>query len=66
MWATVRLKPARVGILLMTEVLVGAASAVLLAGEFLTPVEIAGGAMVLGASLLEIWNPRRPGTISNR
>lgn len=60
MWATMRLEPARVGILLMTEVLVGAASAALLAGEVLTPLEITGGAMVLGASLLEIWSPQRP------
>ncbi|TMM54557.1 DMT family transporter [Sulfitobacter sabulilitoris] len=55
MWATVRLDPARVGILLMTEVLVGAASAALFAGELLTPVEIAGGALVLCAGVLEVW-----------
>ncbi len=55
MWATVRLDPARVGILLMTEVLVGAASAALFAGELLNPVEIAGGALVLCAGVLEVW-----------
>jgi len=57
-WATVRLEPARVGILLMTEVLVGAASAALLAAEHLTPPELAGGALVLGAAVLEVWPVR--------
>jgi drug/metabolite transporter (DMT)-like permease len=55
MWATVRLEPARVGILLMIEVLVGAASAALLAGEHLSPLEMLGGALVLGAGVLEVW-----------
>jgi drug/metabolite transporter (DMT)-like permease len=59
MWATVRLEPARVGILLMAEVLVGAASAALLASERLHPLEIAGGALVLLAGLLEVWPTRR-------
>ncbi|NNE80871.1 MAG: DMT family transporter [Silicimonas sp.] len=59
MWATVRLDPARVGILLMTEVLVGAVSAAILAGEVLHPVEILGGALVLGAGVLELWPVRR-------
>jgi drug/metabolite transporter (DMT)-like permease len=55
MWATVRLEPARVGILLMCEVIVGAASAALLAGEYLAPMEIVGGAFVLCAGVLEVW-----------
>lgn len=55
MWATVRLEPARVGILLMTEVVVGAASAALLAHEMLSPLELAGGLLVLGAGVLEMW-----------
>lgn len=59
MWATVRLDPARVGILLMTEVLVGAVSAAALAGETLAPLEILGGGLVLGAGLLEVWPVRR-------
>ncbi len=59
MWATVRLEPARVGILLMSEVLVGAASAALLAGETLSPWEIVGGALVLFAGLLEVWPVRQ-------
>ncbi len=59
MWATVRLEPARVGILLMSEVLVGAISAAVLAGETLHRWEIAGGALVLCAGLLEVWPVHR-------
>lgn len=62
MWATVRLEPARVGILLMAEVLVGALSAAVLANEHLTFVEIIGGAMVLCAGILEVWPVRRTGS----
>lgn len=61
MWATARLEPARVGILLMAEVLVGATSAALIAGEHLGPVELAGGALVLLAGALEVWPQRHPG-----
>ncbi|MBJ3763228.1 DMT family transporter [Maribius pontilimi] len=60
MWATGRLDPARVGILLMAEVLVGALSAALLAGETLGPFELAGGALVLAAAVLELWPVHRP------
>jgi drug/metabolite transporter (DMT)-like permease len=59
MWATARVEPARVGILLMTEVVVGALSAAALAGEQLGPRELAGGALVLGAGLLELWPVQR-------
>lgn len=59
MWATLRLEPARVGLLLMTEVVVGALSAAILAGEHLSPVEITGGALVLCAGILEVWPTRR-------
>lgn len=61
MWAARRLDPARVGLLLMTEVLVGAVSAAVLAGERLAGHEIAGGALVLAAGLLEMApSGRRP------
>lgn len=59
MWATVRLEPARVGILLMAEVLIGAISAAIIAGEYLTGFEILGGALVLCAGVLEVWPIRR-------
>jgi drug/metabolite transporter (DMT)-like permease len=62
MWATARLEPARVGILLMAEVLVGAISAALIAGEHLGPVELAGGALVLLAGVLEVWPQRDAAT----
>ena len=55
MWATARLEPARVGILLMTEVIVGSASAAWLAGEGLRPLELVGGSFVLCAGVLEVW-----------
>ena len=55
MWATMRLDPARVGILMQTEVIVGAVSAALLAGEHLATLEIIGGGLVVAAGLLEVW-----------
>ena len=55
MWATMRLEPARVAILLMTEVLTGALSAAFLANERLRDAEMLGGALVLCAGVLEIW-----------
>lgn len=61
MWATMRLDPARVALLLMTEVLVGALSATFLANERLRDFEMLGGALVLCAAVLEIWPTRRPG-----
>ena len=59
MWAVPRLDPARVAILLMSEVLVGTLSAVLLANERLSLAEMLGGALVLCSGALEIW-PTRP------
>ena len=60
-WATMRLEPARVGILMMTEVLVGAVSAAVMAGERLVALEILGGALVLLAGVLEVWPVRQKG-----
>lgn len=60
MWATRRLDPARVGILLMSEVLIGTISAAMLVGEYLGVMEIIGGALVLCAGVLEVWPVRRP------
>lgn len=58
MWATRRLDPARVGILLMSEVLIGAATAAIFAGEALAPLELLGGALVLMCGVLELWPTR--------
>lgn len=58
-WATMRLEPARVGILMMTEVLVGAVSAAVIAGEHLASMEIIGGVLILCAGGLEVWPVRQ-------
>lgn len=55
MWAAVRLDPARVGILLMTEVVFGAMSAAIFAGESLSKSEMIGGLLVVLCGLLEVW-----------
>lgn len=55
MWAAVRLDPARVGILLMTEVVFGAVTAAIFAGESLSPSEMIGGVLVILCGLLEVW-----------
>ncbi len=55
MWASARLEPARVGILLMTEVLLASISAAILADETLGLIEIVGGILVLVAGLLEVF-----------
>lgn len=55
MWAAVRLDPARVGILLMTEVVFGAVTAAIFAGESLSASEMIGGALVILCGLLEVW-----------
>jgi drug/metabolite transporter (DMT)-like permease len=55
MWAAVRLDPARVGILLMTEVIIGAVTAALFAGENLSLSGMIGGSLVILCGLLEVW-----------
>jgi drug/metabolite transporter (DMT)-like permease len=55
MWATPHLEPARVGILLMTEVIVGTVSAAILAHEHVTRFEIISGALVVLAGIFEVW-----------
>ncbi len=59
LWATTKLEPARVGILLMSEVLVSVISAALIAGELVSSTELAGGLLVLVAGGLEFWPDRR-------
>ncbi|MDP5358783.1 MAG: DMT family transporter, partial [Paracoccaceae bacterium] len=58
LWATTKLEPARVGILMISEVLVSVASAALIAGEVLSLPELMGGTLVLIAGVLEFL-PRR-------
>ncbi len=61
MWAAVRLDPARVGILLMTEVVFGAVTAAMFAGESLSMSELVGGGLVILSGLLEVW-PTKAGS----
>lgn len=58
MWATLRLDPARVGILLMAEVFFGAATAAIFAGEHLSATEMIGGGLVILCGVLEVWPTR--------
>jgi drug/metabolite transporter (DMT)-like permease len=58
LWAAQRLDPGRIGILLTTEVLVGAISAALLSGESFGPAELAGTALIISAGLVEVLGRR--------
>lgn len=53
LWATTKLEPARVGILLMSEVVVSVVSAAAIAGELFSVTELIGGALVMVAGILE-------------
>ena len=53
MWATRILEPARIGMLLMSEVIVGAASAALVADEPFTLTMLFGAVLVIAAGFLE-------------
>jgi drug/metabolite transporter (DMT)-like permease len=53
MWAATRIEPARIGILLMSEVIVGAISAALFAGEPFSRLMALGGALVVAAAMIE-------------
>lgn len=59
-WCAQRLSPGRVGILMMSEVLVAGISAPLLAGEILTLIELAGAVLIVGAGVLEVLTPADP------
>lgn len=62
LWAASQLEPARLGVLLMSEVLVGVLSAALLAGERLNALEILGGTLILTTAVLEVWPAHTPQT----
>ncbi len=53
-WPATILPPGRVGILLMTEVIFGIASAILLLGEVLTPLQAVGAFLIILASVIEV------------
>lgn len=58
LWAAQRIEPARVGILLMTEVLAGAVTAALFSGDAFGVGEAAGTAMILCAGMIEVLGRR--------
>ena len=58
LWAAQRIDSGRVGILLMTEVLAGAATAALFSGEQFGWMELTGTALILCAGLVEVLGRR--------
>ena len=56
-WPATLLSPARVGLLLMSEVVVGIASAALLSGEPFGYREAIGAVLIVGAAVLELSGP---------
>ena len=58
LWAAQRLDPGRIGILLTTEVMVGAVSAALLSGEAFGISELVGTAFIISAGLVEVLGRR--------
>lgn len=58
LWAAQRLDPGRIGILLTTEVMVGAVSAALLSGEAFGTPEFLGTAFIISAGLVEVLGRR--------
>ena len=58
LWAAQRIDSGRVGILLMTEVLVGAATAALFSGEPFGLMELTGTALIVCAGLVEVLGRR--------
>ena len=59
------LPPARVGILLMGEIVIGIGSAAIYAGEIPPATTLAGGVAVIGAAFVEIFGGRKTGTKKN-
>ncbi|OHZ01830.1 hypothetical protein BC443_10920 [Salinicola sp. MIT1003] len=60
-WAAGHLPPARLGILMMSEVLVGVFSAALFADEPLATIQIVGAVLVIAAAMLEVIPARASG-----
>jgi drug/metabolite transporter (DMT)-like permease len=59
-WGVKRISPVRTGILLMTELLSGAATAAWLSGDILTWHQAFGGLMILAAGLGDVLTTREP------
>ncbi|MEO1751265.1 DMT family transporter [Thiofaba sp. EF100] len=60
-WGVTHMEAGRAAILIILELVVAVVSAMLLGGERMSPLELAGGALILGAALLEGWREgKRP------
>ncbi len=59
-WPATLLSPARVGMLLMVEVIVGVASAALLSGEPFGLRELAGTILIVSAAVVEVTRQQKP------
>lgn len=57
-WAVTHLEAGRASVIIVVELLTAVVSAATLAGERLTPIEMAGGVLIVTSALLEAW--RRP------
>lgn len=57
-WPSSRLSPARIGILLMSEVIVGVGSAAFLSGEPFGLRELLGTCLIVGAGVIEVLGQR--------
>ncbi|OHV08809.1 DMT family transporter [Kushneria phosphatilytica] len=64
MWSVTRLDPARLGIFMMTEVIVGAISSALLADEPYTPLMALGTGLVITAGFCEALSTRTGRSVS--
>jgi drug/metabolite transporter (DMT)-like permease len=55
-WATSRLSSARVGVLLMMEVVIGTMAISLLSSQSLAPLQIAGAVLIVAAGIVEVMS----------
>lgn len=65
LWGVHHLEASRSSVLIVMELLVAVASAMVLAGERPTPIEWLGGASILCAALLEAWRPNAEGSAAS-
>jgi len=54
-WGVTHMEAGRAAILIILELVVAVVSAMLIGGERMSPLEMAGGLLILGAALLEGW-----------
>jgi len=59
-WPATLLSPARVGMLLMVEVIVGVASAAMLSGDPFGMRELAGAVLIVSAAVIEVLRQQKP------